>query len=285
MGRKVIRFGNLIALAALGATGPLVLVACGGGSAPLGSQTQSQREAVAISDVSGTVTACPVGYAHPNVCCDVGPSQTASCGIYPDAPFTPCTTGSTLYPDPRSCCPLDPTTGGCITPPPAPPPVGTCVYPCPPGQYEPAGQSGTCCGTDANGNSYCSGSGSNITCAVSSTCSCAACPADEGASCPPCDCPPPPPACPQPDPTCGVGCACPACPAGETCAPCDCPPPPPNCGQPPTCGTCPPGWQTPEGEAYLCCQSEPSGVIACFSQAYPPPPSPTPAQTGTATSN
>jgi hypothetical protein len=76
-----------------------------------------------------------------------------------------------------------------------------------------------------------------------------------------------------------TGCACPECPAGATCG-CDCPAPDPC--PPPSCGACPPGWQAPAGDAYLCCQQDASNVTECFSQAVPPAPVPTP-QPGTAT--
>jgi hypothetical protein len=234
--RTIASFGTLFA-------GALVLVACGGKNLDLGTNT-TQSQQVAPSEVSGTVPPCAAGAAHPNVCCTAGPNQASSCVTYPGAPFTQCDSSTTTYPDPRSCCPLD-GSGGCAAPPPSGGSSGsgsssggsTCSYACPPGMYSPAGSSGdTCCVTDPSGATACSGSGvangSGPNC--SGTCSCPACEPDSGA-CPPCDCPPTP--CPTPTPTCGV---------------------------------CPPGWQTPQGQPDLCCAADPSGAIECFSQALPP---------------
>jgi len=252
--RLIASFGTLSA-------GALVLVACSG-KLSLGTNTQ-QSEQVAPSDVSGSVPPCDAGAAHPNVCCTAGPDQAPSCVVYPGAPFTQCDSSATTYPDPRSCCPID-GSGGCSAPPPSNGSGGSassssgggsstgggCNYACPPGMYAPAGSpDGTCCVTDGNGATACSGfasgggsssssgGGSNGGCAGS--CSCPACEPDSGA-CPPCDCPPTP--CPTPTPT--------------------------------TCGACPPGWQTPQGEPDLCCSSDANGDIECFSQALPPGQSP-----------
>jgi hypothetical protein len=237
MNRSVITLGSLFTAGALGA-GALLVTACAGHVQSGGELANPQTQAVSVADVSGPVVACGDGYAHPNVCCVAGPSTTTACSVCTDVPFHACGGGTVTYPDPRSCCPLD-GNGNCVAPPPSSPPIQPsppdgCGYACPVGQYEPQGQAGTCCGNDPSGASFCSGF-------------------TVGA------------------PT-GCGCACPACPVGDACPPCDCncPPPPP----PPQCGSCPPGWQAPEGAPYLCCAEQSGGVIECFSQAAPPTPTP-----------
>jgi hypothetical protein len=111
---------------------------------------------------------------------------------------------------------------------------------------------------------------------------CACPPCVDGESCPACECPalvpcPPPPPVINPPPP--VVCGCPACLVGETCPPCGCSPPQPSppAPLPVNCGDCPPGWQVPAGQPFLCCTEGPSGTIACFSQAVPPSPEPLPA--------
>lgn len=260
--------------------GTVLFLACGGTVS--NGAVGSTSEPVSVGAVSGPVTACASGNAHPNVCCESGPGQAAACIVYPDAPFTPCASGSTTYPDPRSCCPID-GSGGCAPPPPPPPndagagSGGTCGYTCPVGWYSPPAQPGSgaptgtgtgtgngsggstgsgtgtgsggsggssgggCCQVDSSGAENCSGSsGTGPSC----VCNCPACD-PEGGACPPCAC--------------------------------NCPPEPPP---PPTCDACPPGWQTPDGEPLLCCETAPDGTINCFSQGVPPPPTPTPQPAG-----
>jgi hypothetical protein len=236
--RFVAPFGTLCAAT-------LVLGACTGKVLSLGTnKTQSQE--VAPSQVSGPVGACGSGAAHPNVCCSAGPNQSGTCVVYPDAPFTQCGSGATTYPDPRSCCPLD-GSGNCSSPPPvddAGPPSGgsgggSCAYACPPGWYTPPNATGNeCCQTDSSGNTLCAGSAGGAPGSCGSGCTCTACTDDSG-PCPPCNCPPPTP-----------------------------------CPSPPVCGTCPPGWQNPQGQPDLCCTTDASGTIECFSQAGPPGPPP-----------
>jgi hypothetical protein len=171
-------------LVSLGA-GVVLLAACSGKVLSLGTNTPSQT--VSPSEVSGTVTACAANAAHPNVCCTAGPGQEASCLTYPDTPFAQCASGSTTYPDPRSCCPLDgsgpctameedgaagspgftsgasgsgssgagvATSGGVAG-------GSGCTYACPPGWYVPPNPSeGECCFTDGSGTG-CSGGGSS----------------------------------------------------------------------------------------------------------------------------
>ena len=230
--RVIASFGTVCA-------GALVLAACSGKTLSLGTNS-TQAQEVAPSQVSGTVSPCAAGAAHPNVCCTAGPSQASSCVTYPSAPFTACDSSSITYPDPRSCCPLD-GSGACAAPPPSDGfgggdagivVGGGCSYACPPGMYAPAGSTGdTCCITDSSGATACSGGGP----ACSGTCECPACAPDSG-ECPPCDCPPSP--CPTPSPA--------------------------------SCGACPAGWQSPAGQPDLCCTTDANGVIECFSQALPP---------------
>jgi hypothetical protein len=247
-------------LASAGAicAGALVLAACSGKTLDLGTNSTQSQE-VAASDVSGTVTPCDTGSAHPNVCCTAGPNQPSTCVVYPGAPFTQCDSGATTYPDPRSCCPLG-GDGECDAPPP-PPPLdagasgggggsgsGSCGYVCPPGMYTPAGASDdTCCSTDGSGATSCFGGGTGGS-TTGCGCACPACEPDSG------DCPP---------------CACPAC-------------PPPT----PSCGACPAGWQTPQGaQPDLCCETDANGVIECFSQAQPGGSAPEPLDAGSPTTS
>lgn len=253
----------LATLGALGASATLV-VACTGKVS--NGKVSSTAQPVSIGAISGTPAACASGSAHRNACCETGPNQAASCWVYPDAPFTQCPSGQTTYPDPSTCCPLD-GNGACAAPPPPPPldagapPPDTCVYPCPVGWYEPSGptpvtngsgggSSGgsvgvTCCETNPDGSGQCMGGGS-----AGSGCTCA---------------------CPSCDPDSGT---CPPCP------PCNCPSQPPP--GPPTCDQCPPGWQQPQGDPLLCCETNPDGTIACFSQGVPPPPPGQPEDAGVA---
>jgi hypothetical protein len=167
--------------------GVLVLAACSGKVLSLGSQS----EAVSPSDVSGPVTACGTNAAHPNLCCTAGPDQEPSCVVYPDAPFTPCTSGATTYPDPRWCCPLDgsgsctatssdaglvvtsssggaagggssgSSSGG----------VGTgCANMCPPGWYVPSDAVGLECCQTTSGGTACAGGGTGGSSTTGSSC-------------------------------------------------------------------------------------------------------------------
>jgi hypothetical protein len=224
---------TVVALGALGVSA-LVLAACSGGKLSLGNGTgTAQSQLVSASDVSGTVTPCNAGSAHPNVCCSAGPNQASSCVVYPQAPFTQCESGTMTYPDPRSCCPLD-GNGNCAAPPPPPLDAGTssgggsgCDYVCPPGWYLDSASDG-CCQTNSDGSSQCYGSGGTG--------------------------------------TSGGGCACACDPDTGVCPPCNCPEQPA-----PACPSCPPGWQTPQGgDPALCCTTDSNGDIECFSQAGPP---------------
>ena len=247
------RLRPLAWLATLGSIGAsTVLIAACSGKVSNG-KVSSTSQPVSVGDVSGTASPCPSGAAHPNVCCEAGPNQAASCLVYPNAPFTQCASGMTTYPDPRACCPLD-GNGQCAVPPPQTLPSdagagsgGTCAYPCPVGWYSPPDSSGsssggsagvTCCETSSDGSGFCTGSGGG-TAGGGCTCACPSCDADGSCPpCPPCNCPPQPP------------------------------PPPPT----PSCDPCPPGWQAPQGEPLLCCSTGPDGTISCFSQGVPPPP-------------
>ena len=219
--KSLARVSALLATATAAAA--LALVACAGKDLSLGSNT-TQAQPVSASAVSGTVTACPVGLAHPNVCCAAAPGVAASCQDYPTAPFTACPSGLATYPDPRSCCPLD-GTGGCVTPPP-PPPLdagggpdagggggGGCGNLCPPGWYVPPGPDASpdpatyCCQATSSGDTLCVAHPPATVAPNCAVCACPACIAEDGAACP-CTCP-------EPDPTCNPS-TCPACPPGWT---------------------------------------------------------------------
>lgn len=95
-----------------------------------------------VGGVQGGITFAPCrsGTEHPNICCGeadggapgAGIGGAATCGDYPGDPFRPCPSGTSTYPDPRSCCDLG--DGGC-TPAPETPLVdaAACYYNCPPG--------------------------------------------------------------------------------------------------------------------------------------------------------
>ena len=231
--------------------GALMLAACTGKVLSLGTNS-TQAQEVAPSAVGGSVPACSGGSAHPNVCCSAGPNQAGSCVTYPSAPFTQCDPGATTYPDPRSCCALD-GSGNCSSPPSSggsgssggstgsgSGSGGSCAYACPPGSYSMSSSFGSeCCTTDSNGGTACSGGGSAG--------------GSSGAS--------------GSSGGCSGSCSCPACDDGGVCPPCECPP---TTCQPTTCGACPPGWQAPQGAPDLCCATDSSGNIECFSQAVPP---------------
>jgi len=225
------------------AAGTALLSACSGHDLSIGSNGATPQ-AVEVTAVSGTVVACAPGYAHPNVCCVAGPTASASCEVYPTEPFQQCKTGAQTLPDPWTCCPIDPSTGACVAPPPddGGTAVGVgagsgCTYACQAGFYQSAA---TCCAGGDQGTT-CAPSPIAAACANESVCNCPAIIAlpDGGEPANSCVCPP--------TPVCAT-------------------PPPPQCAP------CPTGWQVPDGEPGLCCKEQPSGVIDCFSQAVPPPP-------------
>jgi hypothetical protein len=127
-------------------------VACGG-QVVLGTNSVQLAE-VAPDAVSTTAATCAAGAAHPNVCCNAGPTGS-TCGVYRDDAFHPCDPGWTTYPDPRSCCDLN-QSSSCAPPPPtsSPAQAGQCLYGCPPGFYATApitASSGSCCSVPQSG--------------------------------------------------------------------------------------------------------------------------------------
>lgn len=220
-----------------------VLVACGGREVSLGTN-KAQLSQVDPGSVGGNVPSCGAGDAHPNVCCEAGAGKAGTCGVYLGAPFQPCDSGWTTYPDPRSCCALD-DPQNCVAPPPTPPPPppGVCGYACEPGWYPI--QNG-CCQSTSNGDGVCYGWASGGS--------------DGGA----------------PDggvvvgdggiepPSIDAGCA-PSIDGGPSCDPT-----PPEPLPQPTCDfACPSGWQHPTGTPDVCCRDV-GGQIECFSQATGP---------------
>lgn len=258
----------------LTATGALVATAAavtGCSGQVSNGKVSSTSEPVSLSAISNAATtACAPGYAHPNVCCEAGPNQAASCLAYPKAPFTQCESGSTTYPDPRSCCSLD-GNGDCTDPPPPPPADagvssgGSCAYTCPVGWYSPPGTNGagssssggsvaapTCCETLADGSGVCTaGTSSASSGPGGSSSSSGGVPTSSSSS--------------SGGPTSSSSSS-----GGNAPAPSPGPSSPPTT----TCDACPPGWQTPDGEPLLCCSTAPDGTISCFSQGVPPPPPP-----------
>lgn len=285
-----------------------VLVACGG-QVSLGTN-RSQLSQVDPGAVGGQVPACATGAAHPNVCCVAEAGKAAQCGTYPGAPFQPCDSGWTTYPDPRSCCSLD-NPASCAPPPPDPPPAppGTCGYLCEPGWYA---IQGGCCRATGNGEGECyswasngSDGGTPDAGTFDGGTADAEPPVIDGSVCAPWNF--------DGGPECGdvqtinghcyaivcgsFGCSCdvdhfvtvngapapsnvcsdPATFSAQWTATCHFPSaPPPEPPSPPPCNaTCPSGWQAPQGAPDLCCRDVPGGGIECFSQATGPtsPPS------------
>jgi hypothetical protein len=191
-------------------------------------------EAAAL--LGALVTPCPVGYAHPSVCCQGALNQQPVCTESPDAPFQSCAVTSLTYPDPNKCCSLA-TDTGCIAPDSdAAVPVegeasvSDCFYQCGPGGSPVAllpadsGLSGepSCASLD---NPWSGSQGACVWCCYEQ----GGCPTNSF-SCP------------------ANGCS----------------------GKPPgsVCDPCPSGWQTPPGGQYdLCCETNSQGGTDCFSVA------------------
>ena len=220
-----------------------VLVACGGREVSLGTN-KAQLSQVDPHTVGGNVPSCGAGDAHPNVCCEAGAGKAGTCGVYLGAPFQPCDTGWTTYPDPRSCCALD-DPQNCVAPPPTPPPPppGVCGYACEPGWYPI--QNG-CCQSTSNGDGVCYGWASGGS--DGGTPDGGVVVGDGGIEPPAFD----------------AGCA-PSIDGGPSCDPT----PPPPLPQPPCDFACPSGWQHPTGTPDVCCRDV-GGQIECFSQATGP---------------
>ena len=281
-----------------------VLVACGGREVSLGTN-KTQLSQVDPHTVGGNVPSCGGGDAHPNVCCEAGAGKAGTCGVYLGAPFQPCDTGWTTYPDPRSCCALD-DPQNCVAPPPTPPPPppGVCGYACEPGWYPI--QNG-CCQSTSNGDGVCYGwasGGHDGGTAPDAGIDDGGLPALDGGHCHPFSV--------DGGISCstsqvindhcyvigcgpafgngGCGCMTDTMDSPASVAPpnvCDpvafehawtsvchfptaSPPPPPPSPEPPPCDyACPAGWQHPIGTPDVCCRDV-GGQIECFSQATGP---------------
>jgi hypothetical protein len=119
---------------------------------------------------------CGASFAHATVCC-----AGARCTTRDNAPFHPCATGETAYPDGLRCCSLsdpsqctacDPNTAACgttaspgstLTPTPVAPSIGGCEH-CPPGYTGGTPSTTGCCRSTENesmcmGVSGCAGAG------------------------------------------------------------------------------------------------------------------------------
>jgi len=240
------------------------VAACSGKALSLGSSTVTQ--AVDPGLVAQAAGSCPTGYAHPNICCAQAASGVAQCEVYANAPFLACPSAYSTLPDPRSCCPLDPSAGPCVSPDAggSPPPDGggsQCVYACPLGWYPPSSAvvsggsnegtpvttaaSSGCCSTDSSGDTVCAYPVDACPVEPQTVCACPAILVNADGS------------------TTGPGCNC-GTPASSSCT---LPSAPPE----PVCSPCPDDWQVPTGEPGLCCQTQSDGVIECFSQASAPP--------------
>lgn len=83
-----------------------VIAACGGKVVSIGNN-QSDLAKVDPTTFSSNITTCPAGFAHPNICCEGGMNTPSTCGAYLDAPFRPCDSGWSTYPNAAECCSLD----------------------------------------------------------------------------------------------------------------------------------------------------------------------------------
>jgi hypothetical protein len=100
--------------------------------------TSSTVNAVASDALAGkTVPPCPIGAAHPDVCCTGGPFLPAACAENTAAPFGACDSDALTFPDPTQCCPLG--GGACevISTADGGSASGTCSFLCGPGSYWP----------------------------------------------------------------------------------------------------------------------------------------------------
>ncbi len=147
-----------------------VLAACGGKTISIGNN-QADLAKVDPTKFSANITSCPSGFAHPNICCEGGKDTPSTCGAYLDAPFRPCDSGWSTYPNADECCSLeDPTK--CV----APSSSGTgnigggtngsggsCNWACPPGWWPETATQGETppCDPSANGGNCSSGSGNS----------------------------------------------------------------------------------------------------------------------------
>jgi hypothetical protein len=159
----------------------IVLVACGGKTISIGSESTAQT--VVPSAVTVATSACSQGFEHGNICCTGGGNGSdSSCESWPDDPFHPCDSGWTTYPNAATCCSLDnpsDCTGSCgsgsvgnqgecqIGPTPITPDAGftdagipaeNCETRCPPGYtgISPYDSKG-CCRSNGDGSSECFG--------------------------------------------------------------------------------------------------------------------------------
>lgn len=147
-----------------------VIAACGGKTVSIGNN-QADLAKVDPTKFSANITTCPSGFAHPNICCEGGTNTPSTCGAYLDAPFRPCDSGWSTYPNADECCSLD-NPSNCVAPSGSgigniggggPGGGGSCNWACPPGWWpEPATKGDTPpCDPSANGGNCSSGSGNS----------------------------------------------------------------------------------------------------------------------------
>jgi hypothetical protein len=204
----------------------------------LGYPPASVASGVVAPPPVGDVAPCPLGYAHPSVCCQAATDLPTVCSEASNPPFQACRSPAITFPDPSTCCSLD-TDSTCALPDgdaamqtgdagPSP----SCYFQCGPGGYIP-GQ-----------GPWDSGSGPPACASVANPIGDAAVSADPCVWC------------------CSYG----GCPTNQVSCPSQ------GCGSfvqaGIQCDPCPAGWQTPTGGQYdLCCRTNSQGGTDCFSQA------------------
>jgi hypothetical protein len=265
------RFG---AATTLSLTTLMLLVACGGKTISIGSESAAQT--VVPSAVTVATSACSQGYEHANICCTGGSKGSEpTCQSWPNDPFHPCDSGWTTYPNAATCCSLDNpadctascgndstgNSGECQVPVSTGPNGGddagvdytSCETRCPPGYsgispYAPDG----CCQTNSDGTSACFG---EATASTSRT-------PDADASVPPILLP-----------DGGVYDAGTVDASTGDDAGCY-----PNCeidagsgnGQPVACAfECPDGWFVADAVEGVCCNNSADGTEECFAAVFP----------------
>jgi hypothetical protein len=274
-----------------------IVTACGGKTVSLGKTDQlDQLDTSSVASQTNYVGACPAGFAHPNICCEATATDEPTCGEWENDKFRACDSGWSTYPNAASCCSLS-NPANCIDTPEdagvtsVPPPAYGCGFICPPGSYSPPSDitpggpiSNSCCTYDpASGITACEGV-SNVepvsTCVtgVSNPTTGFGDAEDGGVAYADASVPRPVDA--------GGGVMLDAgypyddggdfyddggypyddgggyeCDAGSSY------PPGYDGGIGSLCNACPPGWAADPSDPVLCCQSAPTGVRECFSQA------------------
>lgn len=159
---RSLSFASLVGL--VGLVG--FVAACSATKVSLGDDGTGLRN-VNPDDVMVASRACDIGAAHPNVCC-----AGSSCVTHDNAPFAPCASGETAYPDglrccslaePRTCTSCDPNVEDCgkanngpFVVPPSTTVLGTACEHCPPGFTGTSLTATGCCKNSGN-SGFCEG--------------------------------------------------------------------------------------------------------------------------------